>query len=225
VLVVVMAGGGTVAAASDDMPDSMLYPVKLASENVRLVFSFNQGDKVGLMAELADRRVTEIVYMAERGDEKQLEVLTHRLDMRLSGMAEVMPAVYPCGGGMLATSSEAPTPRMEMAPAVTSPMTNGYGEAKGELGAQYDFQGPPDGAMEDTAVAVAPENYGNENTYQVGQTILHYAWSHPERLRNALEDAPPPAHPAMERAIDMTMQRYQTAITILQQNQTGVSSP
>ena len=83
VLVVLMAGGGTIAAASNSMPDSILYPVKLATENVQLALTTSELGKARLCANFADRRVAEIIYMADRGDAHQVELITERLDDRL----------------------------------------------------------------------------------------------------------------------------------------------
>jgi hypothetical protein len=87
VLVVLMAGGGTVAAASNSMPDSILYPVKLATENVRLAFTTSQLGKARLCSGFADERVAEIIYMAEKGDAEGVEATTERLDDRLETLA------------------------------------------------------------------------------------------------------------------------------------------
>ena len=83
VLVVLMAGGGTVAAASNSMPDSILYPVKLATENVQLALTTSELGRARLCAGFADRRVAEIIYMADRGDARRVEEITGRLDDRL----------------------------------------------------------------------------------------------------------------------------------------------
>ena len=83
VLVVLMAGGGTVAAASNSMPDSILYPVKLATENVQLALTTSDIGEARLCAGFADRRVAEIIYMADMGDARQIERITERLDDRL----------------------------------------------------------------------------------------------------------------------------------------------
>ncbi|MBA7580540.1 hypothetical protein ES708_22433 [subsurface metagenome] len=83
VLVVLMAGGGTVAAASNSMPDSILYPVKLATENVQLALTTSELGRARLCAGFADRRVAEIIYMADRGDARRVEEITGRLEDRL----------------------------------------------------------------------------------------------------------------------------------------------
>lgn len=87
VLVLLLAGGGTVVAASNSMPDSILYPVKLATENVQLALTPSQIGKARLCAGFADKRVAEIIYMANKGDAQRVEAITERLDDRLAMLA------------------------------------------------------------------------------------------------------------------------------------------
>ncbi len=112
-LVLLLVGSGTVAAAGSSMPDSPLYPVKLATEEVRLALTPSPLDKAGLCAELADRRVAEIIYMANKGDVQQLELITQRLNKRLLMLAAL---------ASLEEEGEAP---MLMAPA---PEEAGFGK-------------------------------------------------------------------------------------------------
>jgi len=93
VLILLLAGGGTVAAAAGSMPDSPLYPVKLATEQVRLMLTPSQIGKARLCARLADRRVEEIIYMAKKGDAHQVELITQRLDKRLAMLAVLASAL------------------------------------------------------------------------------------------------------------------------------------
>jgi hypothetical protein len=93
VLVLLLAGGGTVAAAAGSMPDSPLYPVKLATEQVKLMLTPSQMGKARLCARLADRRVAEIIYMANKGDAHQVELITQRLDRRLAMLAVLASAL------------------------------------------------------------------------------------------------------------------------------------
>ncbi len=83
VLGVLMMGGGTIVAASYSMPDTPLYSVKLATEQAQLALTPSDIGKAKLCAKFADRRVAEIIYMANKGDAQQVEVITERLDERL----------------------------------------------------------------------------------------------------------------------------------------------
>ncbi len=91
-LVLVLAGGGTVLAADGSMPDSPLYQVKLATEQVRLRLTRSDLGKAQLHAQLADKRVLEIARMAEKGKPDQLERATRRLDTSLSMIVRLVAA-------------------------------------------------------------------------------------------------------------------------------------
>jgi len=87
VLVLLMASGGTVAAAGNSMPDQLLYPVKLAAERVRLALIPSKMGKAEYYAKLVDKRVNEIVNMADKGKLKQMEKATERMNNQLMAMA------------------------------------------------------------------------------------------------------------------------------------------
>lgn len=87
VLGVLMMGGGTIAAASYSMPDNLLYPVKLATEQVQLALTPSDIGKARLYAKFVDRRVAEIIYTANKGNAQQIEAITQRLDKRLVMLA------------------------------------------------------------------------------------------------------------------------------------------
>jgi len=89
VLGLLLIGSGTVAAASYSMPDSILYPVKLATENVQLALTRSDLGKAELNANLADRRVAEIIYLVNKGDAKRIEVVTQRFDRCLAALTEL----------------------------------------------------------------------------------------------------------------------------------------
>jgi len=105
VLGVLMMGGGTIAAASYSMPDSFLYPVKLATEQVQLTLTPSDIGKAELCAKFADRRVAEIIYIANKGNAQQVEAITQRLDERLVMLAR-----------LTSVPEVAETPRMLEAP-------------------------------------------------------------------------------------------------------------
>jgi hypothetical protein len=92
VLVLLLAGGSTVAAASSSMPDESLYPVKIASEQARLALTPSSMGKAELYANLADKRIAEIVYVANKGDARQVELATQRLRNYLARIASLASA-------------------------------------------------------------------------------------------------------------------------------------
>jgi len=93
VLALLLAGGGgTVAAAAGSMPDESLYPVKIASEQVRLALTPSPLGKAELYASLADKRVTEIIHVANKGDARRVELTTQRLNYVLTKIAVLVSA-------------------------------------------------------------------------------------------------------------------------------------
>ncbi len=108
----ILVGSGTVAAAGYSMPDSPLYPVKLATEQVQLALTPSDLGKAQLHANLADKRVREIIYMANKGNSQQIEAITRRLDRRLAILATLAPVAKVRGVPRVL----APLPAQEAAP-------------------------------------------------------------------------------------------------------------
>ena len=115
VLVLLLAGGGTVTAASGSMPNGFLYPVKIASEQVRLTLTPSKLGKAELYANLADKRVSEIVYVASKGDMEQVELTTQRLNNALTSIATLVSTQKERGEGELMLAP-APVPAPAAAP-------------------------------------------------------------------------------------------------------------
>jgi hypothetical protein len=71
ILVIVLAlsalGGGTAYASQDSLPGDTLYPVKLATEQVRVMLPGDDIVKAERALSFAERRVGEIEALAERG--------------------------------------------------------------------------------------------------------------------------------------------------------------
>jgi hypothetical protein len=119
VLILIIIGGGTVVAAGYSMPDQPLYRVKLATEQVRLALTRSDIGKAQLSAELADRRVTEIIYLANQDKAGQIELTTQRLDNHLAQLA--VPATV---------QKEEATAFLAPAPAAEAPTESARGEQK-----------------------------------------------------------------------------------------------
>jgi hypothetical protein len=115
VMVLLLAGGGTVATAANSMPDGALYPVKLATEGVRLAITPSALGKAELYARLVDKRVSEIVRMVDKGKTTQVERTTERLNNQLVAMSNL---VDPRDGQ--AEAPAAATPRATQAPPPTA---------------------------------------------------------------------------------------------------------
>jgi len=109
VLILLLTGGSTVAAADNSMPDGPLYGVKLATEQVRLTFTPSELGKAQLYASFTDKRVLEIARMAKKGKSKQVERTTQRLNAHLAMITQLVSA-YEEEAGVLMAPAPAKVP-------------------------------------------------------------------------------------------------------------------
>ncbi len=188
-LVVLLAGGGTVAAAGYSMPDSPLYPVKLATEQVQMAFTFSDMGKAELHAGLADRRVAEIAYMANKGTPQQVEQIVQRLDNHLGMIASLTSTQVVM---MTEETAEEATSDAAWAPTFEESQ---FSPGEPRLGAE-----PP---------------VGNHHKAELRIILGHNAVDHPAQLRAALETAPPSVRPILLRAIALSEAGYETALESL----------
>ena len=82
-LVLSFTGGATVYAASRSMPDDRLYALKLATEEARLWFAFDEGDRADILLNQTDTRLKEMSNQVEEGrpvGDNVLAALRHRMD-------------------------------------------------------------------------------------------------------------------------------------------------
>ncbi|MFH0768493.1 MAG: DUF5667 domain-containing protein, partial [Chloroflexota bacterium] len=127
VLVLLLAGSGTVAAATGSMPDEPLYPVKLATEQARLVLTPSALGKAELYAKLADRRVVEIIRMADKSKPAQIERTTRRLDFYLTKVADLALTQEVTGApGMLPMMGEQPDEKAPFPPEMARSARESY---------------------------------------------------------------------------------------------------
>ncbi len=70
------ATGGTAVLAADSMPDSTLYPIKLAMEETRLSLADNSVEEANIHLSLAETRLQEMMQMALANHAPDEETLT-----------------------------------------------------------------------------------------------------------------------------------------------------
>ena len=193
VLALLLAGGGTVAAAGGSMPGEPLYPVKLATEQVRLVFTPSALGKAEFYAKLADKRVVEIVHLVDKNKPEQIERATRRLDAYLARIAD-LASLQPTAGGV------ATAPPAKEVPAAASRETLAIEEAP--LPAEGE-------------VSIGQADSRVDRRSKLRATVGHYAVNHPARLRALLEKVPPSAWPALLRAIAVSETGYEKTLESL----------
>jgi hypothetical protein len=218
-LVLLLSSGGTVAAAAGSMPDDTLYPVKLATEQARLVFAFSELSKAELYAELADIRVNEIVYLAENNKPEEIEQTANRLNGHLNSIAalsltekdktgedegELLTAMAPTQGETYTSESEEALEGTEETATVAEEIATGNVTA----------------SFMDTGKVVLPREAAVSNVETDRQTNLQVnlankVTENSARLNAVLETAPEAAKPALLKVIAKLESNYQKAIDSL----------
>jgi hypothetical protein len=83
VLILLLTGVGTAIASSNALPDEPLYPVKLATEEVRLTFAVTDAQKAQVHTQLAETRAAEVETMANEGKTEHAAITAARLAKQL----------------------------------------------------------------------------------------------------------------------------------------------
>jgi hypothetical protein len=87
ILVLLATGSGTVVAATNALPDSPLYSIKMATESVQMAFTFSSEGKADLYSRFIDYRVEEIVQMVEKGDMDLVAAATDHMNSDIQAIA------------------------------------------------------------------------------------------------------------------------------------------
>ncbi len=211
VLVLLLAGSGTVAAAGNSMPDQPLYPVKLATERVRLALTPSALGKAELYAALAEKRVAEIINMAEKGKSKQVERTAQRLNAHLTKIVSLTLPVGEEAGMLLAPAPpavrEAPAPSVEIEPPdeetgmIMAPAPPATVE-KAPVVPEVREGGPGE--------RVEPDKWA-----KLRVVLASNAVKHPAALRAILREVPESMRPALLRAIEDSDAEYEKVLHIL----------
>lgn len=228
ILIAVLGGGGTVVAASGSMPDSPLYPVKRATEQVQLALTFSDLSKAELHARLADKRVSEIIYLSENDKPEKLDKVSDRLNEHLSEIS--LLAAVP---GQVSTLAVAPLAERAIAPS-ESPAPVVPAPPVPTLAQQSDVPGRGP-AVEKAAPAAQDKkastgnassvkenkNSGTENSSKddrrtkLKTTVVSQSEVNIARLKAQLETAPESAKPALKKALALAEAEYKKTIDAL----------
>ena len=182
-----VAGGGTVFAAGNSMPDEPLYPMKLATEQVQLTLTPSEIGKAELYAKLADRRVAEIEHMVGKNKPEQVERTAQRLNTCLMMVASLISVQGAEEEVMLAPAPRAPA--LETVPEESAPEARARGEGGGSK-------------------RIA-------KLAQLRNKMSRSATDHPAALRAMLRKAPESAKPALRKAIAISEAGYEKALGAL----------
>jgi hypothetical protein len=214
-LVVMVAGGGAVAASAGSMPGQPLYAVKHASEGVRLALTLSATAKIDLYARLADQRVGEIVYLAGKSEAGRLPQATQDLDRYLTRITELSGGVsqdavlVSKNSGAAAPAATVPSERAGATPTMApsygalppAPTTASPGQAAGPVGtaAAADHSGEATSARSELKARMS------------AQSVQDAA-----QLKAALAGATPATEPALLHAIAVSQSGYEKVLQALQ---------
>jgi len=183
VLVLLLTGGSTVAASSNALPDEPLYPVKLATEQVRFAFAISDASKAELHTQLAETRAVEIEAMANEGKTEQSAIAAERLANQLEQANLAMAKVESARG--------------EAAPATATPETTVTEPVPSAPPSQPEGQPtPPTATTQDKGVTTKTEHFKKSLEKSTSKSLT--------ALENALEKAP---QPDWQRAIDIISEK------------------
>jgi Domain of unknown function (DUF5667) len=204
VLLVVVAGSGTVAAATGVMPDNFLYPVKLATEQVQLGLTGSAIKEVELNSEFTDRRIEELTYTVSINDNARASETLQKLDANLMLVASV-PSDGSKGGIFgVETESLAPEPTPQMALPSTTPAPElATAEPPAADGADAESQTMSASVM---GIDISPEA-------ELAMKLESYQALQLEKLHALLETAPPSLRPSLENTILLLEESYGIAIS------------
>jgi len=215
--ILLVSGGSTALAASSSMPDSRLYPVKLATEQVQLTLTPSDIAKARLCAVFADRRVAEIIYLAAKGDARQVEAVTQHLDERLATLVmlvstESVEAATDGGAPRVLTEEPAAAPPAPSPPTETVPVSPAPSSESPEMVPSPVIEMPPEVDIDDGGEK-APIKDGNRANLKA--KVASDAVSHLGALRAVLKQAPASLKPALNRAIIVSENGYRKALAAM----------
>jgi len=230
-LAIIVLGTGAVAASSGALPDSPLYSIKLATESVWLALTPSDIGKAELYARFADRRIDEIVQMADKGEIEYAQQATEKLERQLVAIASLTiiengasaekaltfdaAETAPDTDAMLGTGNVAPVVDPE-------PQSPPEEDAPPVMAVRPDDTERTQTALEDAALSAnATERVtgdGETDDEELNREerlralLLQQAIENPEALEKALENASDSMREILEWALKVAGEGYDEAI-------------
>jgi len=215
VLLVFLMGGGTVLAADGSMPGNVLYPVKIAAENVSLLLTGDEYKKAELYSTLAERRVDEMVWVVENGKTNYIEIIAgkfERVMQTLNGLAlnlTTEPALMLTAGSAesfgaaVAEDSKAATGETVLPPLAAPPPTATTQAVTSDNRSQTTIAPTTEAALAATSInAAAGFTITSADEGKLKQYVAYNAIKHPEKLEKLLDKVPDELKPVIAQMIN-----------------------
>ncbi len=214
VIVLLLASSGTVAAANNSLPDEPLYQVKLATEAVRLTLTPSAMGKAELYARLVDKRVDEIIKMADKGKAEQVERAARRLNTQLIAMASLAIPGREAPVEMEAATLEAEPPMMAAEEAPQAQVKEALPAPVEEVPivSAPRAPGPPESAGQGRGLGRGNEDVKPGKRAQLRMELSHQAVENSQALQAVLERATESVKPALRQAIEVAGAGYEQAL-------------
>jgi hypothetical protein len=200
--VLMVSGGGVLAASSVSLPDSPLYGIKLAVEDIQVKFTPGAELKTSLYAQRADRRINEIMSMARSGNVELMESTVIRLESDLNNITGITIR----NSDFITTDSKSQNGGTE----TFTPSTATAGATVTVTRTPTTTLVKPEGSP-----STPPEtSYGALNTItdpELLAFLMAYADRHPAELLALLDSVPESIRPLLEYVIQLTS-GYQQAL-------------
>jgi hypothetical protein len=218
VLIIVLTGSSTVIASSNALPDEPLYPVKLATEDMRLAFAVSDTQKAQVHTQLAETRAAEVETMADQGKTEHAAITAARLAKQLELANSAITRVESTVGTapLPAIPEEQPSvteeqpPVTEEQPPVTEeqpPVTEEQPPVTEEQPPVTEVQPtPPEGQPTPPAFTKRDKDM-TAKTEHFKKSLEGSTSKSLTALKNAMEKAPPQAKPDWQRAINMISEK------------------
>jgi hypothetical protein len=240
VFAVLVAGTGTVFAASDSLPDQTLYPVKIFTENTRITLTPSPAGKAELYAKFADTRVNEIVKMADAGKVAQMEKAAERMNGSLAAIARLtkpgmntesgtVPAIFSIDASANKSIQATAPSQVSPAPVITPPATSvgpnirssntttfKIPTAKSPVPSRNATPVPP------SALSAASTNVSTSNARiptinpkdkaELQYIISQQAMENAKKMKEALSRVPDSVKPSLEKAMNDAGKGYGQAL-------------
>lgn len=170
----------TIITSANSMPESPLYAVKLLTERINLALTLDPVQKVKYQSELADKRISEIVYLADKSNIEFIEITNRRFEEQLATLALLIPTI---------PSSDIDVPRQPLSMMAAE---------------------PSEGAAAVTEKAIDEEAEGDIEVEKTGleASLQQDAIEHEATIRACIEDAPLNVKEVLNATLNISVTGY-----------------
>jgi hypothetical protein len=198
------------------MPGSPLYPVKLATENLRVKLASSDIKKAELYATYANKRMEEMSRLIDKGRTQHMDTVAQRFNENVTMMSN-LPLAEQMETGVMTTQATETAPAIKVASSGDKEMLAPKSFVAREKATVPEATITKDQGLSTTA---PPDEYlpPLNDREKLKRAIAYYAMRHPELLRKMLDSDKvlEDVKPAIRRALWASENGYQQALKNLE---------